>query len=303
MRIKRLAALSLAAVLTAGMLTGCPWDIEDDASSVTSSSSSSSSTSRPSYDDEDNGPVMYTVTVEYGEGGTATASPSSVAAGGSVTITVKPDEGYEVDSVTANGAALSSNPGDPYTYTIANIQADQQIMVSFEFEGLVTAEDRAKIREALTKMAQSEELKAYNIQQLTFSREDEKFLEEWFQDAGYKYTTEEDFKNYGKVVEDKFGFQVFDISSTSAQNACLKNENVWLTDDTTILYTSTWIEDIEVELLSTKSTFKNLLERAGYIDATYSMGFFTAEDTKNQQIHIVAILKCVAKSSAAAPVA
>lgn len=51
MQIKRLAALSLAAVLTAGMLTGCPWDIEDDASSVTSSSSSSSS--RPSYDDED----------------------------------------------------------------------------------------------------------------------------------------------------------------------------------------------------------------------------------------------------------
>ena len=53
MQIKRLAALSLAAVLTAGMLTGCPWDIEDDASSVTSSPSSSSSTSRPSYDDED----------------------------------------------------------------------------------------------------------------------------------------------------------------------------------------------------------------------------------------------------------
>ena len=53
MRIKRLAALSQAAVLTAAMLTGCPWDIEDDASSVTSSPSSSSSISRPSYDDDD----------------------------------------------------------------------------------------------------------------------------------------------------------------------------------------------------------------------------------------------------------
>ena len=51
MQIKRLAALSLAAVFTAGMLTGCPWDIEDDASSVTSSPSSF--TSRPSYDDDD----------------------------------------------------------------------------------------------------------------------------------------------------------------------------------------------------------------------------------------------------------
>ena len=39
MQIKRLAALSLAAILTAAMLTGCPWDIEDDASSVTSSPS------------------------------------------------------------------------------------------------------------------------------------------------------------------------------------------------------------------------------------------------------------------------
>ena len=37
MQIKRLAALSLAAIVTAAMLTGCPWDIEDDASSVTSS--------------------------------------------------------------------------------------------------------------------------------------------------------------------------------------------------------------------------------------------------------------------------
>ena len=51
MQIKRLAALSLAAVFTAATLTGCPWDIEDDASSVTSSPSSS--TSRPSYDDDD----------------------------------------------------------------------------------------------------------------------------------------------------------------------------------------------------------------------------------------------------------
>ena len=55
MQIKRLAALSLAAIVTAAMLTGCPWDIEDDASSVTSSPSSSSSVSRPSYDDDEDG--------------------------------------------------------------------------------------------------------------------------------------------------------------------------------------------------------------------------------------------------------
>ena len=60
MQIKRLAALSLAAIFTAAMLTGCDllawlaWLEENsDSLSVTSSPSSSSSVSRPSYDDED----------------------------------------------------------------------------------------------------------------------------------------------------------------------------------------------------------------------------------------------------------
>ena len=60
MRIKRLAALSLAAVFTASLLAGCDllawlaWLEENsDSSSVTSSSSSSSSISRPNYDEDD----------------------------------------------------------------------------------------------------------------------------------------------------------------------------------------------------------------------------------------------------------
>ena len=188
MRVKKCVSILVAASLATCLLTACPWEKEDGTSSDPSSAPSSSS--RPSYDnDEDDGPVMYTVTVKYGEGGTATASASSVAAGGSVTITVKPDEGYEVDSVTVDGAALNSSPGDPYTYTIANIQADQQIMVSFESEGLVTAQDRVQIGKALNNMVQNmvqneEKLEGYIIQQLTFSHEDEKFLEEWFQGIG-----------------------------------------------------------------------------------------------------------------------
>ena len=59
MQIKRLAALSLAAILTAAMLTGCDllawlaWLEENSDSSSVTSSPSSSSTSRPSYDDDD----------------------------------------------------------------------------------------------------------------------------------------------------------------------------------------------------------------------------------------------------------
>ena len=57
MQIKRLAALSLAAIVTAAMLTGCDllawlaW-LEENSDSSSVTSSPSSSTSRPSYDDE-----------------------------------------------------------------------------------------------------------------------------------------------------------------------------------------------------------------------------------------------------------
>ena len=54
MRLKRILALSTAAVLAAAMLTGCPWKPDAAAPSEPSgSSSSSSSSSRPSHDDED----------------------------------------------------------------------------------------------------------------------------------------------------------------------------------------------------------------------------------------------------------
>ena len=51
MRLRRISALVLAAAVATTMLTGCPWDKEEEPGS--SSSSSSSSSSRPSYDDSD----------------------------------------------------------------------------------------------------------------------------------------------------------------------------------------------------------------------------------------------------------
>ena len=51
MRVKKYLALTLAALFAATMLTGCPWDIEDDAAS--DSSSAPSSSSRPSHDGSD----------------------------------------------------------------------------------------------------------------------------------------------------------------------------------------------------------------------------------------------------------
>ena len=51
MRVKKYLALTLAALFAATMLTGCPWDIEDDEAS--DSSSAPSSSSRPSHDSSD----------------------------------------------------------------------------------------------------------------------------------------------------------------------------------------------------------------------------------------------------------
>lgn len=51
MRLRRISALVLTAAVATTMLTGCPWDKEEEPGS--SSSSSSSSSSRPSYDDDD----------------------------------------------------------------------------------------------------------------------------------------------------------------------------------------------------------------------------------------------------------
>ena len=63
MRVKKYLALTLAALFAATMLTGCPWDIEDDEAS--DSSSAPSSSSRPSHDSSDD------------DSGSAPSSPST----------------------------------------------------------------------------------------------------------------------------------------------------------------------------------------------------------------------------------
>src|SRR5699024_2149661 len=73
----------------------------------------------------------YTVTVTAGTGGTASVSPNEVGHGGSVTVTVTPDEGYTVGSVrTADGTPLTSNADG--TYTLTNVTASHTITVTFQ---------------------------------------------------------------------------------------------------------------------------------------------------------------------------
>ena len=79
MRLQKMYALTLAAAMSASMLTGCPWEQEEDAPS----SSSSSSAARPSHDDDDDTP--------------AESAPSAPSAEPGQPGYVAPDESYRIE--------------------------------------------------------------------------------------------------------------------------------------------------------------------------------------------------------------
>ena len=113
MQIIRLAALSLAALVTAAMLTGCPWDIEDDASSVTSSPSSSSS--RPSHDSDNSGDDDTETPEEPDEGGEdEPEQPQEGYDEATNTYTVASEEGLE------DFAAMVNDEGTDVNCTLAS---------------------------------------------------------------------------------------------------------------------------------------------------------------------------------------
>ena len=63
--------------------------------------------------------------------GSVTADKEEAYLGETVTFTVTPDEGYEVDSVTVNGEALAANADGTYTYTVEGIE-DVEVSASFK---------------------------------------------------------------------------------------------------------------------------------------------------------------------------
>ncbi|WP_282929447.1 SpaA isopeptide-forming pilin-related protein [Anaerococcus sp. Marseille-Q7828] len=63
-------------------------------------------------------PETYTITVSKLENGTLIPSTNSATAGTEVKLTVTPDDGYEIDSVTINGKALSADASGNYKFTM-----------------------------------------------------------------------------------------------------------------------------------------------------------------------------------------
>ena len=64
----------------------------------------------------------FTVTVESSKHGTATVSPTKALTGKQITITAKPDEGYEIDVIRVNGTPIEGNkfemPGKDTTVSV-----------------------------------------------------------------------------------------------------------------------------------------------------------------------------------------
>ena len=52
------------------------------------------------------------------EGGTITAEPTSATAGTPINLTVTPNKGYEIESVTMNGETLTAGPDGKYSFTM-----------------------------------------------------------------------------------------------------------------------------------------------------------------------------------------
>lgn len=62
--------------------------------------------------------AAYAITVTAGEHGSASASTTEATKGAAVTLTIEPDDGYEVNEVTVNGEALNAQEDGAYTFNM-----------------------------------------------------------------------------------------------------------------------------------------------------------------------------------------
>jgi hypothetical protein len=80
--------------------------------------------------------LAITVTASV-SGGNGTVSPltQTVNSGDNATITITPNTGYHIGSITDNGSAITSFPASgPYTYTINNVTTSHNVVVTFAID-------------------------------------------------------------------------------------------------------------------------------------------------------------------------
>ena len=146
MRIKRWIVLSLAAVLTTLMLTGCPWDQDRPGGGASSQPGGDGViVVPPGGDDDDDGddpPVTYTITATAGTGGTAQPPAQTVAAGQDASVAVAASDGYCIRQITVDGDAqftAADASRTEYTVQFPAVDASHTVEASFAQVYTVTA--------------------------------------------------------------------------------------------------------------------------------------------------------------------
>ena len=307
MRIRKCLSLALAAVLVTVMLTGCPWDAGDETGGDSSSSSSSSSSgSRPSYDeDEWVEPEMHTVTLEAGPNGTAAVSTNCVEEGGLVFITAQPDDGYEVEAVTANGKPLTASREG--IYAIFNITEDQNITVTFAQKGIVTAEDRALVRQKLAELLESEVLQGYDIQPFALNDKDAAFLEDWYSENGYRDVFAGPLSEAEAAAEAEayFGVNFYNGYSTTDQLLWeAEDEKAWMLYETGGISYQSWEEGTIDRAMIVDTILKSILTHRDEdgnsvpLSGDLSIAFVIMEDQEEQYVYVLWIIQRVPERAA-----
>ena len=273
MRIRKCLSLALAAALVTVMLTGW-WDAGDETGGDSSSSSSSSSSgSRPSYDeDEWVEPEMYTITLEAGPNGTAAVSSNRVEEGGLVFITAHPDDGYEVEAVTANGKPLTASREG--IYAIFNITEDQNITVTFPF---------------------------------ALNDKDAAFLEDWYSENGYKDVFAEPLSETEAAAEAEayFGVNFYNSYSTTDQTLWLaEDEKAWMLFETSGISYQMWKEGTIDRAMIVDTILKSILTHRDEdgnsvpLSGDFSIAFVIAEEQEEQLVHVLWIIQRVPERAA-----
>ena len=146
MRIKRWIVLSLAAVLTTAMLTGCPWDQDRPGGGASSQPGGDGViVVPPGGDDDDDGddpPVTYTITATAGTGGTAQPPSQTVTAGQNASVAVAASDGYCIRQITVDGAdqfTAADASRTEYTVQFPAVDASHTVEASFAQVYTVTA--------------------------------------------------------------------------------------------------------------------------------------------------------------------
>ena len=110
----------------------CSMSVSDGKITITYSAPSGGGSSSSSSGD-------YTVSVENSKHGTVTVSPKRADKGDTVTITVKPDNGYELDELTVTDkdgdtVKLQSKGGNKYTFTMPGSKVTVEATFTLEKE-------------------------------------------------------------------------------------------------------------------------------------------------------------------------